>query len=130
MPFRYSPFSCPNGRAHRKFAGRPLAIVAIHDQSVQSRAAYDAKISMVRQRLWDGSDLPFRVLLDRPDPNKPDDDSPEGHGTTIKRYGITGFPCLFVIGPDGTLIAQVDHHDHDRLESVIRDQMEKAELFH
>jgi hypothetical protein len=46
---------------NRKFAGRPLAIVAIHDQSVQSRAAYDAKISMVRQRLWGGSDLPFCV---------------------------------------------------------------------
>jgi thiol-disulfide isomerase/thioredoxin len=112
----------------RKFAGRPLAILAIHDQSVQSRAAYDRKIGTVRERLWGGRDLPFRVLLDRPDPNNHDDLGEEGTGTTISRYSVTSFPSLFVIDRDGTMIGRVDPYNHDRLESLVRDLVEKAEL--
>jgi hypothetical protein len=37
---------------------------------------------------------------------------------------------VFVIGPDGTMIGRVNPHNHDRLESVIRGQLEKAELTH
>jgi thiol-disulfide isomerase/thioredoxin len=111
----------------RKFEGKPLAILAVHDQSVQSRAAYDRKIAPARERLWGGRDLPFRVLLDRPDPKKPDDLAPEGTGTTIVRYGITGFPTLFVIDRDGMMVAQVGHSEQDRLESLLRTLVEKAE---
>jgi thiol-disulfide isomerase/thioredoxin len=111
----------------RKFEGRPLEILAVHDQSVQSRAVYDRKIAAARQRIWGGRDLPFRVLLDRPDPKKPDDLNPEGTGTTVLRYGITGFPTLFVIDRDGTMIGQVGVSHHDRLESLVRELLEKAE---
>jgi thiol-disulfide isomerase/thioredoxin len=110
-----------------KFAGRPLAILALHDQSVQSRAAYDRKITTVRQRLWGGRDLPFRVLLDRPDPSKPNDLDAEGSGMTIERYQITGFPTLFVIDRDGTLIGTADHSNPARLESLIQGLLEKPE---
>lgn len=111
----------------RKLAGRPLAILAIHDQSVQSRAAYDRRIGTVRERLWAGRDLPFRVLLDQPDPDNHDDLGAEGTGTTIRRYSVTGFPSLFVIDRDGTMIGQVDPSNHDRLESLVRNLVEKAE---
>jgi thiol-disulfide isomerase/thioredoxin len=111
---------------HRKFEGRPLAIVAMHDQSVQSRAEYDRKIAAARQRIWGGRDLPFRVLLDRPDPKKSDDRDPEGTGTTIKRYGIETFPTLLVIDQDGTMVDRVSRSEHDRLESLVRDLLEKA----
>ncbi|MGO9922291.1 MAG: redoxin domain-containing protein [Isosphaeraceae bacterium] len=113
----------------RKFEGRPLVILALHDQSVQSRAVYDRKIAAVRERLWSGRDLPFRVLLDRPDSKKPEDRNPEGTGTTVERYGINGFPTLFVIDRDGTMIRQVAP-EHNRLESLVRQQVEKAELLH
>jgi len=112
---------------NRKFQGRPLAIVALHDQSVQTREQYDRKIAPARERLWGGHDLPFRVLVDRADPKNPDDVGPEGTGTTIARYGITGFPTLFVIDRDGTMIGQVGHSEHDRLESRVRQLVEKAE---
>jgi thiol-disulfide isomerase/thioredoxin len=112
----------------RKFAGRPLAIVALHDQSVQSRAEYDGKIARVRELLWGGRDLPFRVLLDRPDPTKPDDRTPEAAGTTIKRYGgIREFPTLFVIDRDGTIVGQVSYSEHARLQSLVGELLEKAE---
>jgi len=112
---------------NRKYAGRPLAIVALHDQSVQSRAEYDRRIASARTRIWAGRDLPFHVLLDRADPMKPDGLDPEGTGTTTKRYGIRGFPTLFVIDRDGTMIGQVDATNHDRLESVVRELLEKAD---
>ena len=111
----------------RGYEGRPLAIVAFHDQSVQSRAEYDRKIEMVRQRLWGGRDLPFRVVLDRPDPTYRDDPNVMGHGATIRRYGVRGYPTLLVIDRDGTLVARVKHGEHDRLESLVRDLVEEAE---
>jgi len=114
----------------RKFEGRPLVILALHDQSVQSRPIYDRKIAAARERIWGGLDLPFRVLVDRPEPKKPDDFGPEGTGTTIVHYGITGFPTLFVIDRDGTMIGQVGHSQHDQLESLVRELVEKAELVH
>ena len=84
----------------QSFKGRPLAILALHDQSVQSRAEYNQKIAPARRIMWSGHDLPFRVLLDRPDPKKPDDRDPEGTGTTVSRYAIKGFPqrVLEIIG--------------------------------
>ncbi len=112
---------------HEKFKGRPLEIVALHDQSVQSRADYDQKIAPARRIMWSGRDLPFRVLLDRPDPKKPDDRDPEGTGTTCKRYAITGFPTLFVIGPDGTLVEKVGHSQHQRLEPLVDELLKTAE---
>jgi thiol-disulfide isomerase/thioredoxin len=112
---------------HRKFEGRPLAIVALHDQSVQSRAEYDRKIATVRERLWGGRELPFRVLLDSPDPKKADDHGAKGAGMTVNHYGIKGFPTLFVIDQDGTMIGRVGHWEHDRLETLVRKLVEKAE---
>ena len=76
---------------------------------------------------WSGHDLPFRVLLDRPDEKQPEDRDPEGTGTTVNRYGITGFPSLFVIAADGTFVEKVGHSMHDRLESLVRELLEKAE---
>ena len=104
---------------HRKFAGRPLAVVALHDQSVQSRAEYDRRIAFARKAFWSGEDLPFRVLLDRPDPDKPADRDPEGTGLTCKRYGIVGFPTLFVIDQEGKIVAPVRHGDHAELEKLV-----------
>jgi hypothetical protein len=111
----------------QKFKGRPLAIIALHDQSVQSRAEYDQKIGPARRIMWSGRDLPFRVLLDSPDPKKPEDRDPEGTGTTVNRYAIKGFPTIVVIGPDGTLVDQGVFANHDRLETLVRALVEKAE---
>jgi thiol-disulfide isomerase/thioredoxin len=109
----------------RKFEGRPLVIVSLHDQSVQSRAEYDRKTAMARKHMWGGRELPFRVLLDRPDPAKPDDSVPEANGMTCKRYGIRGFPTILVIDKDGTMVGQVWFSQHDRLEKLVRDLLEK-----
>jgi thiol-disulfide isomerase/thioredoxin len=110
---------------HRKFAGRPVAVVALHDQSVQSRAEYDRRIAFARRAFWGGEDLPFRVLLDRPHPGKPADRDPEGTGVTCNRYGIVGFPTLFVIDQEGMIVAPVRHGDHEELERLVTRLLER-----
>jgi hypothetical protein len=45
-------------------------------------------------------------------------------------HGKALCPPFYSPFSDGTMIGQVSHHDHDQLESVIRDQIEKAELVH
>jgi hypothetical protein len=112
---------------HRKFEGRPLAILALHDRSVRSRAEYDREVGVWRDRLWDGRDLPFRVLLDRPDPGLPADASPERTGTTIRRYGARLLSAFFVIDSDGTLVDQLWISERNRLTSLVAELLEKAE---
>ena len=112
---------------HRNFEGRPLEVVALHDQSIQSRADFNQKTAVTRERLWGGRDLPFRVLFDGRDPKHPEEDGRGATGATIERYGVRGFPSVYVIDADGTMVGQVPFWDHDRLEAVVREQVEKAE---
>jgi hypothetical protein len=99
---------------------RPVTVVALHDQSVQSRADYDRRIAYARRACWNDEDLPFRVLLDRPDPDKPADRDPEGTGVTRKRDGVVGFPTLFVINQEGKFAAPVGRNDHEGLERLVQ----------
>lgn len=108
----------------RKFAGQPLEILALHDQSVRSRAEYDMKIAADRRFVWGGHELPFRVALDRPDPRQSDELDPIGSGATIARYAIKGFPTVFVIDRDGKIVERVWFSDHERLESLVRKLLE------
>jgi len=111
---------------HHRFEGQPLVIVALHDQSVQSRSEYDRRIAFARKELWSDRDLPFRVLLDRPDPTKAADRYPEGTGLTCKRYAIEAFPTLFVIDKEGTMVGSIHRTQHTQLETLIRDLLEKS----
>jgi hypothetical protein len=92
---------------------------------VQSRADYDRRVAFARKAFWNGEDLPFRVLLDRPDPDKPADRDPEGTGITCKRYGIVGFPTLFVIDQEGEIVAPVRHGDHAALERLVKGLLDR-----
>jgi hypothetical protein len=111
---------------HRRFERRPLAIIAVHDQSVQSRNEYDRRIAHIRKKLWYDQDLPFLVVLDRPDPAKAPERFAEGTGQTCHRYGIEAFPTLFVIDQRGKMVGEIQHAEHDKLEAIIRDLLEKA----
>jgi thiol-disulfide isomerase/thioredoxin len=104
-----------------RFKGRPLAIVALHNQSVRSRAEYDNRTAFARKTAWNDNDLPFHVLFDRPDPLKPADRAPEGTGVTCRQYQIYGFPTLFLIDQEGKLVAKINRgrSEHERLESLI-----------
>jgi thiol-disulfide isomerase/thioredoxin len=111
---------------HRKFQGMPVAVVALHDQSITSRAEYDRRTAFAKSRFWNGQDLPFRILLDQPDPDDNLARHPEGSGATCKKYQIRGFPTLFVIDQQGTIIATSPPLEHDRMETLVRALLEKS----
>ena len=111
---------------HRRFEGQPVTVVGLHDQSVQSRTEYERRTAFARRYFWDDRDLPFRVLFDRPFPEKSPDREPEGTGLTCRNYGIVAFPTLFLIDQQGTLIATLRRTEHERLETLIHELLEKA----
>jgi thiol-disulfide isomerase/thioredoxin len=112
----------------QQFQGQPLEIVALHDQSVQSRSEYDRRIAAVRKDLWNNEDLPFHVLLDRPDPTKAHDRYSEGTGLTCSRYRIEEFPTTFVIDQQGRVIGKVHRTQPERLEALVRGLLGKGPL--
>jgi len=66
-------------------------ILAFHDPSAKDFAKLDPKLLKFRKHLWKGKDLPFPILLD-------------STGKTVKTYGISGFPTLILINPDGKVV--------------------------
>lgn len=69
-------------------------IIAVHDSSVKSFAELDEKLVKIRERLWNGRDLPFTVLLDL-------------DSKTEDAYGIDRHPTSILIGPDGNIVGHV-----------------------
>ncbi len=105
--------------AHDHFKGKPVAIIALHDQSIQTRDAYDRKLTEVKRQAWNNRDLPFRVALDRPDPGLAAGGEPIGNGVTCKRYQIHGFPTTLVIDQEGKVAGNVNVREPGRLEAMI-----------
>lgn len=63
-------------------------ILALHEsRTVQTLAQLDEKNAANERDIWKAK-LPFPVLIDK-------------DGRTVKRYGITGYPTLVLIDPDG-----------------------------
>ena len=112
-------------RVHDRFKDRPVVILAIHDQSVQSRDAYDRKLEGIKRTVWEGRDLPFRVALDAPDPELAEGQSAVGQGVTCKRYQIDAFPTTLVIDREGNVVGTVNTLEQGNLEAMLKEQIEK-----
>ena len=54
--------------AHERYRGKPVVIIALHDQSMQSLDQLKRQLSGVKRQFWNDRDLPFAVAFDRPDP--------------------------------------------------------------
>ena len=70
-------------------------VFAIHDDAVKSFAELDKKLASIKQRNWQGKDLPFPILLD-------------GRKETHALYGIHSWPSGLLIDPDGKLVGEAD----------------------
>jgi thiol-disulfide isomerase/thioredoxin len=47
--------------AHERYRGKPVVIIALHDQSIQSLDQLKRQLSGVKHQLWNDRDLPFTV---------------------------------------------------------------------
>jgi len=79
--------------AHREHRDK-FEILAFHDDTVADFKELDEKLKPISKDMWHGKDLPFPVLLD-------------STGQTLKAFGITHFPTLVLIDPDGRLVGEV-----------------------
>jgi thiol-disulfide isomerase/thioredoxin len=112
--------------AYDHYKGKPVAIIALHDQSVQSRDAYDRKFTEIKRQIWNNRDLPFQVAVDRPDPELAAGASETGRGITCKRYGIHLFPTTLVIDQEGKVVGKVNVREKGRLDAMIDDLLKKS----
>ena len=109
---------------HDRFQGRPVVILAVHDAPVQNASEFEKQVTPAREKLWNGRDLPFPALLDRPEPGEAEFATAQSHGATIKGYGIRGFPTTLLIAPNGRLLGEVPRQKLDELGSRIERMLE------
>lgn len=78
--------------AHRANRDK-FEVLAFHDASVKNFEELDKKLPEIKKRSWNGKELPFPILLD-------------STGATIANFGITSFPTIILIDPDGKLVGE------------------------
>ena len=105
--------------AHDRYQGKPVVIIALHDQSIQSYDELKSRLSGVKRQLWNNRDLPFTIAFDRPDPAVGAGDAAIGRGITIARYKIRAFPTTLVIDQEGKVIGSVDARDDGQITAMI-----------
>ncbi|WP_422924035.1 sigma-70 family RNA polymerase sigma factor [Singulisphaera sp. PoT] len=108
----------------KRFQGKPLVILALHDGSIRSADEYRKAIAPIKDQFWGGADLPFKVLIDRPQAEKGArsyDYKPGeiGSGQTNSTYEIMSWPSTFVIDPRGHLVGKFAV---EALEGILEDQ--------
>ena len=105
--------------AHDRYAGKPVAIIALHDQSIQSGDELRNRLSGVKRQLWKSRKIPFTVAFDRADPSVGAGDTAVARGNTIARHKIHAFPTTLVIDKAGKVVGQVEARDDAELNAMI-----------
>jgi thiol-disulfide isomerase/thioredoxin len=68
-----------------------LSICVTAGDEITTIEKFDERAAPLVEKLWDGKPLPFPVLID-------------GEGKTGAAYGVTGYPTVLLIDPEGNLV--------------------------
>lgn len=107
-------------KLHDQYRDKGLAIVAVHDDSVESIAEMDQKLQTVRRDIWGGRDLPFLVALDGGGRTRIPGTGDYTRGMTNAEYHVYLYPTTYLIGRDGTVLQEID--------GQIRNPLHRAEI--
>ena len=113
---------------HDEFRGQPLAMLALHDQSVQSLPVLRSKVAGAKRTIWGHRDIPFPVAFDQRLADLPPDDVGIGHGVSANRYAIRSWPTTLLIDPDGKLVAPLNPHDRAAAVAKVREALSKVSI--
>lgn len=83
-------------------------ILAFHDPQVKTFEELDAALQPIVYQLWSGHTPPFPVLLD-------------DTGSTVQRYGISGFPTYVLVDPEGNIVDSATGDSSQLLERLGRE---------
>lgn len=90
------------------FKDRGLAVIGVHvdgDDNIDTAAKLDQKLSEIREKFWNGRDLPFAVALT----SGKMIDLPNGErerGGAAAEYGILGYPTTVLVDPEGRVVGR------------------------
>jgi thiol-disulfide isomerase/thioredoxin len=79
------------------FTNKNVVIIAVHDNRISTVSQLDEKLRDIKERLWEGRDLPFPIAID----------SGPGRGATHAAYDISRWPTTLVIDQDGKLVGEL-----------------------
>lgn len=107
-------------KLHDQFKDKGLVVIAVHDDSVDSIAEMDGKLTEVRQKFWNGRDLPFLVALDGGGKTRIKYTATLTSGATTAAYGIVAFPTSVLIGRDGKVLREFDVRAKDAADEMAK----------
>jgi hypothetical protein len=76
-------------------------ILAFHDATAKSFAELDSKLEPIINNAWSGRPLPFPILLD-------------STGETVETFGISAFPTILLIDPEGRLVGEAKKEELEK----------------
>lgn len=65
-----------------------FVILSVHDSQAQTFEQIDSKTKEFEKQFWGGHAFPFPIFID-------------GNGETVASWGITSFPTVVIVDPEG-----------------------------
>lgn len=93
---------------HDTFDEKDLAIIAVHNDSVDSIEQMDANLEKARENYWGGRDLPFLVALDGGGRTLVEGTDRHAEGATTALYGIQSYPTTILIDRQGRVLGEMN----------------------
>jgi thiol-disulfide isomerase/thioredoxin len=108
---------------HDRFSNQGLVVIGIHNDVLDSVKELDKKLEDVREKYWDGRNIPFPVALDGGGITGIEGTERTSEGATTAAYGIQSWPTTVLIDRNGTVVKEFhssNSDDVEQLESMLK----------
>ena len=105
-------------KLHEKYADRVVLIgvhVGLEGDGIDTVAKLDAKLAPIRKEIWNGSDLPFPVVMVSARETAVSDSESTVRSQAAVDYGVRLYPSMVVISPEGNVLGWFDEAEHVKL---------------
>jgi hypothetical protein len=100
---------------HSSLARHQTSQPGLEGDGIDTVAKLDAKLAPIRKEIWNGSDLPFPVVMVA----SRETAVPESESTVRSQaavdYGVRLYPSTVLISPEGNVLGWFDEEEHVKL---------------